>query len=133
VVALVLASALAWRAEPRLVETWMFVAAAAAVCVLVVFPANVWLLDHDEFRALPWIVMGVLAGLAPAVLCVLSATLGLWWRGGWTDVRWVLAHGAPVPGLGTFAWHRFMNFVAQSVVVGVVTATAQWAMARRRT
>ena len=115
----------------RFVPGWVFVAAAAATAVLVVLPATAWLIDHDRLKIPAWLVAGILAGLAPALLGVLSATLGLWYRGGWTNVQWVFAHGAPIPGLGTFRWMPFLTFVGWSCLVGVAATLAAHAATRR--
>lgn len=135
--AIVIAPALTWLAaswvEPRFVESWVLVAAAAAAAVLILVPATIWLVDHDRLGLASWLGVGLAGGVTPGVLAILSAALGLWYRGGSGNVRFVFGHGAPIPGLGTFIWPKFLTFVGCSIVVAVLATLGSWVAARRVT
>ena len=70
-------------------------------------------------------IAGLLCGGSPFAVALVSGILGLYiMSNDLAYVRWVIAHGAPVPYEGTIAWPRFGWLFLLGLGAGVATMLA---------
>ena len=105
-----------------------FVAACGG---LVGLPALAWSLDAGRGRLEFMVIVGAIAGALPPVILVLTGALGLLLYGPPTYVRQALGYAANIPAHGVYPWPAYFLMVAETIAVGMLTATAVWAVNSR--
>ena len=93
---------------------------------LIGLPALFWALDHGHRRFAGLLGLGLLTGLTPLVVIVLSALIGLTARGGPERALNILEAGAPIPGMGVMSWLTFGQAELWAAAIGAASATIYW-------